>query len=148
MKVIRNNKVLYSSADGASTTTSWLPQTTLAQNTFLPTSPSTSSPALTQSNLQTVKNVVKGLPVKTKVKTPIRGKIVKNKNYKPGNTGVAGGGIGGAGGSSTGGDTQPTSEETKTGFWAGLSTTQKGLVVIGGAILAYMGYKKFINKGQ
>jgi chitodextrinase len=44
--------------------------------------------------------------------------------------------------------TQATTEETKTGFWAGLSTTQKGLVVIGGAILAYMGYKKFVKKGK
>jgi len=45
-------------------------------------------------------------------------------------------------------ETQATTEETKTGFWAGLSTTQKGLVVIGGAILAYMGYKKFVKKGK
>ena len=41
-----------------------------------------------------------------------------------------------------------TTEETKTGFWAGLSITQKGLVVVGGAILAYYGYKKFVKKGK
>lgn len=39
-------------------------------------------------------------------------------------------------------------EEPKKGLLANFTTPQKGIVVLGFAILAYLGYKKFINKGQ
>jgi hypothetical protein len=38
--------------------------------------------------------------------------------------------------------------EAKKGLLANFTTPQKGIVVLGFAILAYLGYKKFINKGK
>jgi hypothetical protein len=38
--------------------------------------------------------------------------------------------------------------EPKKGLLANFTTPQKGIVVLGFAILAYLGYKKFINKGK
>jgi chitodextrinase len=39
-------------------------------------------------------------------------------------------------------------EEPKKGLLADFTTPQKGIVVLGFVILAYLGYKKFINKGK
>lgn len=139
MNVITTNPIIYSSADGVALTK-------YGESAVLQTSPAPNPMA----------NVLKGVAIKNKV-------IEKTKKNKPVVTPPSRGKAGIPKGSiplippnakkpiQTGSTTQTTEqpvEEKKSGFWASLSTTQKGLVVVGGAILAYMGYKKFVKKGK